>query len=1155
MKFFRYISFLSIVLTMVLSACRDEILNYGFDSEIGEGEANLNVKIEFHPIESALETRADGNAVNRVDKLWIVIYKINANGSEAGLYEKVCLYDSETNYTLPGSNFIIDQTGNSGNPNDAATVTPSGNENVGPNDGSISDSGEKTPSATFSLNHIPFGRYKMFAVANVDLTDVDCTTIDDLRSTRFNWQTNVSLNNQMFGYVTMTTPSSAETSAGFEAPTLIINQSSVSLHSWIKRLVSKVSVSFDASELKENVRVYIKSVTIHDIPVSCALGQVNKPTDKDELIKNGESFTFYNSGQGNDSDHEKWKIVLSKGEPYGGQTGHTESDRALYFYENMQGDYNGIASKDKRQDPDAVGTPIDTEEDGDDYKDSELYGTYIEVVAYYDSRHKDKVSQGPIKYRFMLGKNSTYNYDAERNYHYKLTLKLRGWANEADWHISYKEYTPTLITPEPYYISYLYNQEMDFPARVILPEEWDKSQYYIKAEIVENNWWPWDRALNDSTGGRPAEFVGLQTDINGFAWNTAALANYPPVTYNKDTYDGNPYKGGNYVGFLSLRPNTADIIGTDAEVEAQTGGLDDHGYGAHANQYLEWYYRDHNLAENEYPLVGTNSSYDPIDKSVHLKIPMYTRNKEMVPSTDFTGNNPFNSYYRYAKVRFTMWQKGPTGDQLVNFKNEDGEWETERIATIYQVPRIENPKAIYRDADNDDAFEIKLMILPRADASTFTTFKSDGPWRASVMCETESFIELYDRNGQKRDIIEGSTDEDIVFKYKPKGTIGDNQTRSGVIKVEYHDYNCVHLIFVRQGYNQGVQLGNAKWSCYNVYATSRGGTNPDRSSLTPSTDTSVPVVLTKSPLSIGSLFKRNQYNYAIREENIKNGYGWLQSVTGVPLSTAHLTVSNTVENRDAQWSSIQGYGWTNYQEGNSKTEERYTRMWADTWTAVGGFRDNEQFAVPTADNYNSLLESCKFGYGVVYADGATSTQSSVNIAFGFTDYNNDGVDDLGAANSRGMRACIVYDESNGQNVIFPLGAVAQGRRSRTSPYGTSSAPFPDPGVGSITYPGLRQVLNYSTGNRNRPLTYNVYRDAGAVYWVKQPVTIDKTSDGNLGKPWANYASWDINYFTLVFNPYASSSLGGWDDDNNKYDKTGVNAANSSDALPIKLIYK
>ncbi len=39
----------------------------------------------------------------------------------------------------------------------------------------------------------------------------------------------------------------------------------------------------------------------------------------------------------------------------------------------------------------------------------------------------------------MLGKNADDDYNAERNFHYKLTLRFRGHANDVDWHIEYDE--------------------------------------------------------------------------------------------------------------------------------------------------------------------------------------------------------------------------------------------------------------------------------------------------------------------------------------------------------------------------------------------------------------------------------------------------------------------------------------------------------------------------------------------------------------------------------------------------------------------------------------------------------------------------------------------------------------------------------------------
>lgn len=1162
MKLSRYIFPIFLLMAFIFTACEDE-LPY-VSPEIGEGEATINAEVEFRSLEPALESRAAGNAVDKINELWVVIYNVKADGSDAGLYDKVRLYRASDDYTLPYSDFQIDQTGNSTYP--GPTSSPSGADNVGPDDGEISGSGQKTPHATFKLNNIPYGRYKIFAVANVDLTDVDCSTVDALRSTRFEWDTDVTKDNQMFGYFT---ESSLQTSRA-EAPVLTLNQPAMSFHSWIRRLVSKVTVSFDPSGLKEAVRIYIKSVTIRDIPLSCALGEKNSPDASDEIITYGDSLTYYNPGQYADKFFKDWKIVLSKGSGPQGETGHTESDPALYFFENMQGNYENNPAYDKRQQTagdDKVGESIikpDRDDKGNiknDFKDRVEYGTYIEVKAYYDSFNKDKISSGPITYRFMLGKNSTFNYDAERNYHYKLTLKFRGWANEADWHINYKEYTPTLLTPEPYYISYLYGQKMDFPARVILPPTEDRSQYVVKAEIVENNWWPWDRDVENpdgTKGARPAQFVPDGADhglklINGFAWNEPAMTVYPYQKYTPEDYKKDPdfiYNGSNYVGFLSLQEIKETSIPTSVS-----------GYGTAANNFLKDYYKASSIPIKEYRLNDAKyTTYDDIDKSISLKIPMYTREKQMVNATDFTGNNPFNNFYRFARVRFTLWKNGVQ----IPYTNADGKEETERLATIYQVPRIENPKVIYRDWYNDDAFDIKLLLPSVLDANgqiTYRPFKSDGPWRASILCETEQFIQITGKDGKTKtavgDYINGSTDEIIEFTYKPSGKLtSSNLTRCGIIKVEYNDYNCIHLIFVRQGYHAGVKLGTATWSCYNVYS-SRGASTNLNSYETEGNVAQAQVVLTKNPLSIGSFYKRNQYNYGILESN-NNTYPWMTNIG--TLTTTHVGSDNKLAaTRAATWANIRGAAWN-----------RRTQAWATEWNAVDGVYENGvKFAVPTAAHFISLMNNCQYGYGIAYADGSTSTAETLDAAGGFIDSNNDGKDDnpvvSGTTSSaRGVRVCVVYDDSDGKNILFPVGATGQGRRAQSAPYigpaNENNGPFWVPmspwanwvdatktaltntlKAGTLAYGGMANVLA-GDGNRYRPLTYNLLRQSGALYWINVPNFINNTRNDS-------YGAWDINYNTVRFNPHDYGSLGG-------NTGTSLTAANDiTDAMPIKLIYK
>ena len=97
------------------------------------------------------------------------------------------------------------------------------------------------------------------------------------------------------------------------------------------------------------------------------------------------------------------------------------------------------------------------------------------------------MSEGEITYRFMLGKDTDTDYDAQRNYHYKLTMKFNGYANDVDWHIDY-DYVPKppeIVVPTPMYISYLSNRSLEVPATVY----YDNSLASVKslrADIIEN---------------------------------------------------------------------------------------------------------------------------------------------------------------------------------------------------------------------------------------------------------------------------------------------------------------------------------------------------------------------------------------------------------------------------------------------------------------------------------------------------------------------------------------------------------------------------------------------------------------------------------------------------------------------------------------------
>lgn len=1141
-KIFRltYTFLWAVMLSSLFTGCVYDRLDE-FGTDYGDGFGDLQVQVEFQNLSPALESRASGgtagDAIGPVSNLQMVIYSYS-NGTVTFRERVVC-------NTL--GDYVLTSQGNADEP----TYEQTG--------GQFESTGEHTDRATFSIKDLPYGAYKIYAVANVPgLTDEQCQTEEDLKKIQFTWDSETVGNNKaMFGYFTY---DNVRSSSGFDAPIIAVDKPSVRIHSWIKRLVSKVTVAFDPSELKEAVTVYIKSVTIHDIPETCWLGMDNTPGPNDTFLK-GETIDYSNGS----SDYNKWGIKLQKGSGRKGSS-HSNTDNALFFFENKQGDYSNAPNKEdflKEQIPDETGTSINEPGDNlygegtNDFKDRVNNGSFIEVIGYYVSKNSEKMSAGSIRYRFMLGKDVTYNYDAERNYHYKLTLKFRGFANEADWHIIYEEPTPSLYTPDQYYVSYLYGQKSEFPVRIITGDPVNTSRYTLKAEIIENPWWPSDEE------DVPPSFIGDGDDPNGFAWMKSTVYSGVPSTENAGV--STPYYTGdnkNYAGFLSLRkpetvPGKPDVY-ADIKLPGVTEG-DGHDYGPAHSEGLRLYYINHNVAHAAYSLTegkrcvglydvdnrtlssggSADGEYtvtkDDNDGSVTLKIPMYTRPLKMSAGTDFTGNNPYPSFLRRAKVRFMLFDEKGDSVRFRDLANNEIEV-YHRDVPVIQVRRIENPKAIYRAYDNTDPFDVVLMHRCHHDgvvAEKFETFESEGPWRAIILKDPKGLVQL-SKDGTvvqgEGQTIEGSGGTKIEFTYTPTGICGENETRCAIIKVEYHDYTCNHLIFVRQGYDKGVKLAGTNWSLYQVYAA-KGTTSsqPENGVDANGNGKTVAVDVTKSPLSMGSLLKRGHYNASIREAD---NPGWLKNISD--LSVAYYN-GTTVDTSSMAWSSIGGFGWYSY----NGSQERYSYQWAETWNAaVNG--TTKKLTVPTYENYENLRDQCDFGFGIAYADDATKTAEELDDAYGYIDKTNTGL-----RSSDGVRVCVAYDKSNGSNILFPLGKEGHGRRSYSGAVAiTTSADFSVGGsrkAGVLSYGGLASVL-WQSAAVHRPITYNHYRTPGAMFWVKKAKYIS-------GDDQASYASWDINYFTCTFNNYSAASLG-----NFKHVGT-TDASSCSDALPIKLIYQ
>ncbi len=1036
----------------VFAACTDDLTDDYGGGIIPEGECTITADVEFKPLAAGLNgaTRTGGEAIKQIESLCVLLY------DEGGkLAKKHYIADPETT--------DVDRT-------DAEA-----------DNGHTAESA--TPHADFSLQ-VPYGRYYIYVVANMgDLGETyDVTTVEKLKSVSLEWQSDaVARNNQMFGFFVVGDDKSKEPES---APLITVAQNDMSLHSWIRRAASKVTVAFDASNLKDNIYIYLKSVQIKDIPAHCWLGKNNTPADDNELIREGETIVYSTS----ESYDDRYPARLTNGRPVYGAANlpddvegrisvdeqiaahHEEDVAALYFYENMQG--KGISKKQDWKNPGEITFPdgSDKDENGNlnspNRKDRMLYGSYIEVKAHYVSRNEGDMSEGEITYRFMLGKDTDTDYDAQRNYHYKLTMKFNGYANDVDWHIDY-EREPGIIIPNPYYISYLYNHSMMLPVQV--NTEPGVTVTGLKAEIIDNRWAP----------------------------DEATELNY---------YRAMDLEGKNmWNGFLSLHETTETVIKKE-EGATSVNVNSNKQYYEQTPKRGERIYSD--MTDGTHTTDGSNDTDKykvKVETSAtagnvyHFSLPMYTRAKQLIKETAYTGNNPYVAYQRKAVVRITATL------------SDGGKYEED--VTIYQVRRIANPKGIWRKADTDNTkpFHVVLKRLPKESATEFESFNSVGPWRAYVIREFpenngpvtlsvsdsnisetgKADIEFNGKTMENVDIISGRTDTPIDFNIDFKGKIGPNESRYAIVRVEYHNNTCYHLIFVRQGDSpDDLVEGGTVWHAMNM----RDATTE-----------------ASSPIDEGSLFKFGNLSQPIDAKQNKNS--------------------------KTPWTNVA----PDYFSGNSYD--------SDSWTKISSKNTRENFADPQVNgkeicvaSYEDFADLYKTGtmeqgFGVLYGDEATEVLDDIEQVYGY-DYSKSG--------TYGMRGCFVYNRDTGKNLFFPIGASGYGHRKHSLN-----------GLSGV----LRYSCNarwgyfptdlggmYPNGVDDAPLFYDVYMRPGAIYWLKENVTnnyLDPTnSDSAVG--------WDFNYFTFDFFPISKSNIfgtaeGEWNTPNRIY--------NNSDACFVRCVEK
>lgn len=985
------LSILLCMLSLALASCVHDDLDEEYGS-FGEGESEVTMCVTFHSLSNGTlgSTRSErGDLIGSIDDVFIVWY--TAEGALAG------------HAYYPNDQLVISDVTRPDSPTE-----------------------QQTQRAELQCN-IPFGRYRIYAVANMGDLSADSRYAallgeeTDFRSIALDWEDGaIGDNDQMSGYFTYNESGGTRG----QAPLLTINTANPSLHAWIRRLASKVTVSFDSSELLDNIYIYIKSARIHNIPKSCTLvdpndeSRINDP--EEDVWADGDEIEY---GEG--SDFNLWPRLTKGSNPLGGDAEskrllHANDARSLFFFENMQG-----TGKLKWQDTDGDGNinfPNGNDPSDAGYRDQKPCGTYIEVEGFYISNRADNPGRGKIFYRFMLGKDTETDYNAERNFHYKLTLRFRGHANDVDWHIDYNE-DPGIHAPNPYFISYLYDHSMMLPLKIK-----GKPVGKLTAEIIENNWKPYQAG----------------SEFSYYTGEVYTMSGNPTATSSANAQLNSPkIKDGPWNGFLSLITTTNNWIGRDKNFWTGYNYFywKQKDFGTMPGFDLESYGNGLLLPEEqgisprgyrEFDISESKTVYDPdgdytvtVDSDserVLVQIPFYTRALQLSDKTGFSGNNPYFSYRREAKVRFSVQLEGhaqPTVDTV----------------TIFQVRRIINPKGIYRRHDNDAAFNVVLSHrLSEAASDAFVAFESEGPWDATVEVG-QDWIKL---NGKLNNRVTGNTGDEVRFTYQPDGTIGADQCRFGIILVRYHNYACYHRIFVRQGYAPYPIAGTAKWHCFNLcYQNTEAA----------------------SPCEEGSLFRFG--NIAQPIDAVNNQFDNFADHATSPFKLAPVS-----EGKTGTW--IRTNGQTQITNKAPSSEG-----FGDQTQTIGG---KSGCHVARYADFHALQTQCQYAFGILYDDASTETSLTIPEVYNYAYYNK-------SNENKGMRGCFVYNPKGsineggpGANLFFPVGVAGYGRRKNCAQEGGKR--------GVLRYAN-RGGQYTSDDIHYRPMFYNIYTNFGAIYWLEK----------------------------------------------------------------------
>jgi len=271
----------------------------------------------------------------------------------------------------------------------------------------------ETSSCVLSLNlNASPGLHKIYVVANwgSSMEELDVSTESNLKALQLTDRTTNGIPSTNIPLFCAVGASDADIySAGSTNIT-----SGISINAQLKRLVSRITVKVDDSNLTSGVKVTPTKIALLQVPTTVTLGK-NEPASSFaaagdfQLITTAELPRILQSS------------IAQSSTPTFNPHAPGNNGISLFMLENMQGE--GVETTDQKLKEPLAG--------------KSSFVTYLEVTASFINTTGVGAASGIIKYKLYLGNDIYRNMDVQRNTHYLVTLNLKGdgGLSESSWRV------------------------------------------------------------------------------------------------------------------------------------------------------------------------------------------------------------------------------------------------------------------------------------------------------------------------------------------------------------------------------------------------------------------------------------------------------------------------------------------------------------------------------------------------------------------------------------------------------------------------------------------------------------------------------------------------------------------------------------------------